>query len=198
MNTLQKGIVGGTLAAVLGMGVLEMVRNSRLQQRIHALQQQQELLGHQVQQVQQERDDARNQLRSLLAHNGQAKTNQSSTELLKLRGEVTVLRTQVRELMHLNSPDTQAETDPMAPAAKDLAGKMNLLRQGFEQRPDYSVPELNYLDGEAWARVAQTAKLDTDAGLRQALSKGSVLDLVNSGGATHRPPPRRIRAPSQS
>ena len=153
------------------MGAFEAFRNSRLHEELQALQQKQALLGKQVQQLRQERDDARGRLDSLLAQNGQLKTNRNGLELLKLRGEITMLRAQARELAQLKSPDAQSQTDPMEPAARDLAGKMNFLKQRLEQMPDKNIPELKYLDGDAWARVAQTARLDTDAGVRQALAE---------------------------
>jgi hypothetical protein len=171
MITLRKAIIGGALAAALGMGAFEAFRNSRLHEELQALQQKQALLGKQVQQLRQERDDARGRLDSLLAQNGQLKTNRNGLELLKLRGEITMLRAQARELAQLKSPDAQSQTDPMEPAARDLAGKMNFLKQRLEQMPDKNIPELKYLDGDAWARVAQTARLDTDAGVRQALAE---------------------------
>jgi hypothetical protein len=165
------------------MGVFEACQNSRLHEQIQALQQQQAILGSQLQQLQQERDDARSRLGSLLAQNEQSRTNQNNAELLKLRGEVTGLRRKVQDLAQLKSRDTQSQADPMEPAARDLAGKMNLLKQHLEQMPDKNIPELKYLDGEAWARVAQTAKLDTDAGVRQGLS--SLRNLAKANFAPH-------------
>jgi hypothetical protein len=167
MTTVQKAIITVAFAAVAGTGISE-ARKLRVQ--IQTLQQQQTPLAEQVQQLQHERDDAKSQLESLLVQNEQLKTNQHSAELLKLRGEVASLRVQARALAQLKSPDTQNHGDPLESAAKDLVGRMNLLKQRLEQMPDKNIPELQCLDNEAWARIAQTAKLDTEAGVREALS----------------------------
>jgi hypothetical protein len=170
MTTLQKTFVAAAICAIGGTGIYEVRQASTLRTQIQTLQQEQTPLAEQVQQLQHERDNARNQVESLLAQNEQLKTNQNTAELLKLRREVASLRVQARELAQLKSPDTQNNSDPMESAAKNLVGKMNLLKQSLEQMPDKNIPELQYLDSEAWARVAQTAKLDTDAGVREALS----------------------------
>ena len=170
MTTLQKATIAATLAIVAGAGIHQAYKASQLRDQVQMLQQQQKPLAEQVQQLQHERDDAKSQLESLLVQNEQLKANQHSAELLKLRGEVASLRVQARALAQLNSPGTQNHGDPLESAAKDLVGKMNLLKQRLEQMPDKSIPELQYLDSEAWARIAQTAKLDTEAGVREALS----------------------------
>jgi cell division protein FtsL len=167
MTTLQKLFITAALVAVAGTGLYEV---RRLRAQIQTLQQQQTPLAEQVQQLQRERDDARSQLESLLVQNERLKTNQNTGELLKLRREVATLRVQARELAQLKSPGTQNTGDPTESAAKDLVGRMHLLKQRLDQMPDKNIPELQYLDTEAWARIAQTATLDTDAGVREALS----------------------------
>jgi hypothetical protein len=164
---VQKTIIAAALAAVAGTGIYEA---GRLRAPIQALQEQQTPLVEQVQQMQRERDDARKQLESLLVQNEQLKTNQYAPELLRLRGEVARLRVQARALAQLMSRNTQNNRDPMESAAKELVGKMNLLKQRLEQMPDKNIPELQYLGSEAWASISQTAKLETDAGVREALS----------------------------
>jgi hypothetical protein len=170
MTTLQKAVIGATLAALAGTGIYEAHQASRMRAQVQAIQQQQAAIADQLQQVQLERDDATNQLNSLLVQNEQLKTNQNTAEVLRLRREVASLRSQARRLAQFQSPDSQNASDPMESAAKDLVSKINLLKQRLEQMPDKNIPELQYLDKEAWARVAQTAKFDTDADVREALA----------------------------
>ena len=61
MTTLQKTIIGVTLAAAVGTGIYEAHQASQLRDRVQTLQQQQ---AGQIQQLQRERDDAMNQLAS--------------------------------------------------------------------------------------------------------------------------------------
>ena len=142
MRMLTKALVGAAVAAALGVGVFEACRHGELSQEIRMLQRQQMLLAEEVQQLKHERDDARSQLEALLAENELLKTSQGWTELQKLRGAVASLRTQARELAESKSHDTQENTDLMESAAKDLVGKMNLLKQDLEQMPEKTIPEL--------------------------------------------------------
>ena len=90
MTTLQKTLVSAALAIAVGTGVYEVRQVSHLRQQNQTLQQQQALLAEQVQQLQSERDDATRQLAALRDENEQL--NRNSAELLRLRGEVNLLR----------------------------------------------------------------------------------------------------------
>jgi RNA polymerase sigma factor (sigma-70 family) len=98
MTALQKTIIGAALAAAVGTGIFEAHQNSKLQNQNQALQQQQAPLTEQIRQLQSALNDATNQLAGLLAENAQLESNSNATELLKLRGEVGVLRQQNAEL----------------------------------------------------------------------------------------------------
>jgi RNA polymerase sigma factor (sigma-70 family) len=91
MTTLQKTIIGAALAAVVGTGIFEARQNSKLQNQIQTLQQQQAPLAEQIRQLQRERDDATNQLAALLAENAQLQSNSNEMELLRLRAKATRL-----------------------------------------------------------------------------------------------------------
>ncbi len=167
MTAMQKTLITATVAVLAGAGIYEARQAAQLHDQVQTLQHEQAPLAHQVQQLQQERDETTRQLASLRQEN--ERLNRNTGELLKLRGEVTSLRVQAQEMTQFRSSDTQ-NSDPMESAAKDLVGKMKLLKQRLQQMPEKNIPELQYLDSEAWARVAQTAKVDTDDGVRQALS----------------------------
>jgi len=158
MTATQKALIAAVLAAAVGTGIYEARQASRLRDQVQALQQQQAPLAEQIHQLQREWDNATQKLASLVDETAKAKND--STELLKLRSAVTQLK----------AASTQKQNDPTETAAKALLGKINFLKQRLEQMPDKNIPELQYLNDDIWARIAQTAKLDTDAGVRQALS----------------------------
>ncbi|HEY5042018.1 MAG TPA: sigma-70 family RNA polymerase sigma factor [Verrucomicrobiae bacterium] len=95
MTTLQKTIFGATLAVVAGTGIFEAHQAAQLRGQNQRLQQQLSPLTSQIQQLEREHDDATNQLAGLLAENSRLKSNQNMAELLKLRGEVSVLQRQL-------------------------------------------------------------------------------------------------------
>jgi RNA polymerase sigma factor (sigma-70 family) len=108
MTTLQKTVVAAALAAAVGTGIFEAHQASQLREQNQVLQQQQASLAEQIRQLRQERDDATNQLTALLAENEQLKSNSNENELLKLRGEVGVLRAQLSDESHNKTHSEQA------------------------------------------------------------------------------------------
>jgi RNA polymerase sigma factor (sigma-70 family) len=85
MTTLQKAVFATVFTAAIGTGVYEAAQHSKLQR-------QQAPLLQQVQQLQQERDDAVSAMVALQAETASLKSNQSTDEVLQLRGEVARLR----------------------------------------------------------------------------------------------------------
>ena len=150
MTTLQKTIIGATLAIVAGTGIFEAHQASQLREQNQMLQQQQTSLSEQIQKLQRERDDATNQSASLETENAQLKSNPNENELLKLRGEVSQLKQELKDL-----PTT----------------RVALLKQKLEEMPDKKIPELKFLTDKDWLNAAWNADLDTDDGVRLALSK---------------------------
>jgi RNA polymerase sigma factor (sigma-70 family) len=157
MTTLQKTFVVAALTAAIGTGIFEVHQNSKLQNQIQTLQQQQAPLAEQIQELQRERDDATNQVAALLAENAQLKSNSNENELLKLRGEVTQLQNE--------------ENDPTEKAAKTAAAKVKLLKQYLEQNPSRNIPELQFVTEKDWADAVWDNNLKTDDDNREALSK---------------------------
>ncbi len=99
-------------------------------------------------------------LSNRLADAGQAKSlpQEQFNELLKLRGEVGALREQ--------------EFVPAKSAMNDaLAARVALLKQKLEQMPDKKIPELQFVTERDWANAARDADMDTEDGVRKALSK---------------------------
>ena len=157
MTTLQKTLVTATLAILAGTGIYEARQASTLRSRVQILQQQATPLAGQIAQLQRERDDATKHLAALQAENDQLKSNQNTDELLRLRSEVTRLRNEAN--------------DPSKKAVETVAAKVKLLKQRLEEMPDRKIPELQFVTEKDWANAVWDADLDTEDGVREALSK---------------------------
>src|SRR5262245_36088401 len=95
MTTMQKSLAVVAAAAVLGGGIYEARRVSNLGAQIQSFQQRQLTWDEQAEQLRRSRDQAMNQLAELQAEN--KRLREGSTELAKLRGQVTQLRNPVGE-----------------------------------------------------------------------------------------------------
>ncbi len=151
MTALQKTIVTATIAVLAGAGIYEARQASQLRNQVQTLQQEQ------IQQLQSERDAAANRLAALADEIERGKGN--SSELLKLRAEVGQLRKDA-------VLPTQAES-----AAKQWAAQVTLLKQKLEELPNRDIPELQFATEKEWANAAWDADLETEDGIREALSK---------------------------
>ena len=103
MTTLQKTFVAVTVAALAGTGIYQAKQAYDARAEVQSLQQQQAPLAEQIQQLQSALNDATNQLAGLVAENAQLKSNSNEMKLMKLRGEVTLLRRDSQELAQLKS-----------------------------------------------------------------------------------------------
>jgi predicted nuclease with TOPRIM domain len=108
MTTLQKAIVAAALTAAVGTGLYAVHHSSQLTAEIRALRQDQAPLTAKLQRLEQEGSQASNQLAALREENARLKSGQKETELLKLRGEVGMLRrravsSQTQSVVELNS-----------------------------------------------------------------------------------------------
>lgn len=107
MTTMQKISVTAALTAAVGLGIYETGQARSARAEVQALQP----LVQQVQQLESERDDATNRLADLLAENLLLKSNVDQRELLKLRGEVGVLRSQNKDLAQDNTRGKAQQLD---------------------------------------------------------------------------------------
>ena len=96
ITMMQKVFITGFAALAIGGGIYSFY----LQKQIAALQEQETSLNQQIAQITQERDDAKNQLAAAQRENEQRQSNQA--ELLRLRGEIGVLRRQLSEAAKRN------------------------------------------------------------------------------------------------
>ena len=97
MTTLQKIFITATVAVLAGAGVYEAKQSHDAHAKAEALKQQQALLVEQALSLQNGFMNATNRLRDLLAENSRLKSNPHEAELLKLRGEVGMLRQQTKD-----------------------------------------------------------------------------------------------------
>lgn len=95
MTTLQKTIVTATIAVLAGAGLYEAHQNSKLNDQVKMLRQQQALSAEQNQQLEAENKAKAAQL--VLVNENQNKTN-SLNEMLRLRAEIARLRREADEL----------------------------------------------------------------------------------------------------
>ncbi len=154
MTTLQKTIIGATLAAAVGSGIYETRQASRLREQVQTLQQQQAALTDRIPQLQRERDEAKSRL-ALLAEANES-GNRNPAELLKLRGEVGVLRRDSQELAQLkaaSSTNDAADTELRA-----WYDRVRQLRQRLAENPSWRIPELRLLSEQDWLDVARKTR----------------------------------------
>lgn len=178
MTTLQKTIVTATLVITVSAGFFEAHQAAQVRGQNQLLQQQQASLMEQVQQLSQSLIHATNQVTGLVAENAQLKSNSNQHELLKLRGEVTQLKTANAQ---------NQSNDPTDEAAQSVATKVKQMKQWLEQNPNEKIPELQYLTAQEWLRGASYSgdwKTDDDfgRGLSQ-LRRDAKRTFANSLGA---------------
>jgi hypothetical protein len=113
MTTLQKTLVTAALAAAVGTGIYEARKASTFRKQVSALEQQQTAL---TEQLTRDREEATRQL--VAARDENERLNRNTTELLRLRGEVSLLRRANLDLSaaRTNSP-AKAETSDAIYAA---------------------------------------------------------------------------------
>jgi hypothetical protein len=109
MTTLQKTVITATIAVAVGTGIYETRQAANARAEVQTLQQQQTLLTEQIQQLQSERDDSTSRVAGLMGEHLALNSSPNQMELLKLRGEMGVLR---REYDELKRSQTKTQTYP--------------------------------------------------------------------------------------
>jgi hypothetical protein len=129
MTTLQKTIVATALAVAAGTGIYAVHQSSQLRGQLQALQQERAPLAAQVQLLEQQRTQATQQLAALKEENDRLKSGPSATELLKLRGQVGVLRQKAAA----NEAKTEPPTTGLAKMLSDPAMKEYIRQAQLEK-----------------------------------------------------------------
>jgi RNA polymerase sigma factor (sigma-70 family) len=158
MTAIQKTLITAALAVVAGAGIYEARQAAQLREQNQILQQQQAPLADQIRQLQRERNDATNRLADVRDEIAKIKNN--NLELLKLRGETTVLR----------NAASQAN-DPFVQQALTWKANETKLRKLFADHPELRVPELALVSDDQWFSIAKNADLNSETGIRKAESE---------------------------
>lgn len=138
MTTLQKTLVTTTIAVVAGFGIYEARQAAQLRDQVQTLQRQQTALTEEIQQLQEDKNQATNRLSAVAAEIEKARS--ASNELLRLRGEITVLRRESKPVTENLKPQPAKEPNP----PQTEFTRENWRFAGFE------TPE-NTLQSSAWA-----------------------------------------------
>lgn len=105
MTTLQKTVITATVTMLAGAAIYEARQAAKLRDEVHTLRQQQAPLVEQIQQLQGEGEDGARKMVSLREEN--ETLNRTSGELVRLRGQVGILRSQLDELELLRNQNAQ-------------------------------------------------------------------------------------------
>lgn len=167
MTTLQKVLIATAITAAIGTTMYQSRSISRLRNQIQMLEQRQSPLALQNQQLSRERDEATNRLARAQEQLDSMHTN--STELLKLRADVSRWRRAALELAQAQNSNAQVSNDPMENLAKSWAAQVSQFKQKLEQMPDKKIPELQFLKDQDWFdAVGEGKSVQTDSEFRQA------------------------------
>jgi hypothetical protein len=167
MNTAPRVLITVTLVAVVVAGIYKTRRVSGLRDQVQTLEQQQVPLTERIGLLSRERDDATGQMAALRQEN--ERLRQTEREVSRLRGEVTRLQSLERLAQSkIMAPDT---SDPFSQSVLALTARARELYQHLEQLPETKIPELQFLTEHQWLDAARDAELQSDAGVRKALSK---------------------------
>jgi len=136
MTILQKTIVTATIAVLAGAGIYEARQASRLRSQVQTLQQQQAPMAEQVQKLDNEKEDLAARLSNVADE--LSKRNGNSIELLKLRAEVTRLRTDSKELARTKAT-LSSLSEQQAEALKTMRES---IRRDFTKQAEQQVKTL--------------------------------------------------------
>src|SRR5438128_5841198 len=170
MTTLQKIVITASVAVAVGTGVYDARQISLLRTQVDTMHRQQEPFARQAEDLLRQRDEAIKRLAAADQEN--ARLRRETAEIPQLRGEVTALRQTARE---------RATTES---TAGGWAARIALLKQWVDQMPDKRIPEMEFLADKDWAAATRDADLDSDDGVRQAMSalrstaKGNFLNAM--------------------
>lgn len=134
MTTLQKSLIAGAIVLAAGAGIYEAHQTSRLRKQNETLQQSQTSLAQQVQSLQRERDETSNRLVALTANKELPKAEQQSPEVLKLRGQVGVLRQTLSSISASNTPKSGIAKMMSDPAMREYIHTVQakLIRERYD------------------------------------------------------------------
>ena len=150
MTALQKILVAATIAVLAGAGIYEARQASQLRHQVQMLQRQQVPHAEQIEQLNRLQTDSSNRLIALREDNDRLTRN--SNELLKLRGEIGVLRRQLAS----QKIQVDQQTDPQKERISTKAHTPGSYIPSDELAPvGYATPEAA-LETHMWAMMRGT------------------------------------------
>ncbi len=152
MTTLQKAIIGATLALAVGSNIYQGRHNSTLRGRLQTARQQLAQLKEQARQLTNERDSTFQAVEALRAE--KERVSRDTAEEGRLRGEVARLRTNAQELARLKAKANSETNDPAAAPVKSWTERVNRLKELVERTPEAKIPEFQFLTTEDWLSAA--------------------------------------------
>ena len=159
MTRIQNGLLALAIGAT-GVAIFEWHQVSGLREQVRSLKEQSDISAEHIQQAERERDDIKSQL-SAPAQEAVPRPNQDTTELLNLRAELARLRAE----------KSTAAPDPFTLTVLAETARAARLNQQLALAPEKRIPELQYLTLADWLEATRDADLDSDAGVRKALSR---------------------------
>ena len=173
MTTLQKALTAATLALAIGTGIYEAGQVSRLRAQVRTLQLQQAPLAEQIAQLKSGNESLANQLAQ--AAKSPTMTTDRLRELLKLRGEVGLLRRRQREL-----------EGAIAASQSKTPGAAGLFASGAAPQPTKAAPFQLQLVQDAPGDNTEPMTNNASGGGRETLQvqKTPLLDYTAISSAT--------------
>jgi RNA polymerase sigma factor (sigma-70 family) len=175
MTTLQKSLIGATLAVAVGTGIYEARQASASRSQLQVLQQQHAPLAEQVDQLTRDRDSAANKLAALQkdlarVQSDNERLRREAAEVTKLRGEVNRLRAGEQQAGQANAAAPVGD-DPFTQSVLAMTQRAGELNGYLQRMPEKRIPELQLLTENDWLSVAKDVSLQTEPEVRQALAE---------------------------
>ena len=179
MTAMQKFLVAAIVVASVTTPVLVQHRGqTRLAEQDSALQRQAQRLAE----IQKENE----RLAHLLAQADGSRSIPAGqfNELLRLRGQVSGLNRDLRELTEAKAARLTTQSNVLATTAKVWSERVNQLKQWLDANPAGKIPELQFLTDQNWMEAIYPLTLNSDEEYRRAMStvranaEGRVLDLL--------------------
>jgi RNA polymerase sigma factor (sigma-70 family) len=170
MTALQKTFIAGVIVIAAGAGVYEAHQASKFQKQNETLQESQTTLTRQVEALQHQRDDPSNRLAILTAENVQPKPPENSPEVLKLRGQVGMLRQTLSSVSASNVPKSGLQKMMSDPAMKKYIHNVQakMIRDRYEPlfkelnlTPE-NADKFTQLIGDMWAKGTEAVSDSTE------------------------------------
>ena len=148
MTTLQKVMIGATLALAVGTSIYQGRHNSKLRDRLQTARQEFAQLTEQARQLTNERDATFQTVEALRAE--QDRVSRNAAEEIRLRGEVARLRTDAQEIVRLKAKAESELNDPAAATVESWTERVKRLKEFVERTPEANIPEFQFLTTEDW------------------------------------------------